>query len=205
LAGAGAQHCVSISVRDSAALLDAIAGGEPGDPYCAPPAGGSFLAATQRPPGRLRVAFMRKPVGGAPLDSVLVGAVERTAKLLAGLGHHVEEAKPDYDAAAAGAALGMVMSANTWTNIQIRANARVPGPDDLEPVTRLAAERGRDISAHDSSRDPDVPSHRPATALFQTTCSCHDQDGSLGSPCLGPSSSTSRPLCPWLRSPPCAT
>ena len=37
LAGAGAQHCVSISVRDSAALLDATAGGEPGDPYGAPP------------------------------------------------------------------------------------------------------------------------------------------------------------------------
>ena len=152
LAGAGAQHCVSISVRDSAALLDAIAGGEPGDPYCAPPAQGSFLAATQRPPGKLRVAFMRKPVGGAPLDRVLVGAVERTAKLLAGLGHHVEEAKPDYDAAAAGAALGTVMSANTWTNIQIRANGRMPAPGDLEPVTRLAAERGRDISAHDYIR-----------------------------------------------------
>jgi amidase len=152
LAGAGAQHCLSISVRDSAALLDAIAGDEPGDPYCAPPAGGSFLAATQRPPGKLRVAFMRKPVGGAPLDPVLVGAVERTAKLLAGLGHHVEEAAPDYDAAATGAALGTVMSANTWTNIQIRANGRVPGPDDLEPMTRLAAERGRGISAHDYIR-----------------------------------------------------
>jgi len=152
LAGAGAQHCVSISVRDSAALLDAIAGGEPGDPYCAPPAGGSFLAATQRPPGKLRVAFMRKPVGGAPLDPVLVGAVEHTAKLLAGLGHHVEEAAPDYDAATSGAALGTVMSANTWTNIQIRANGRVPGPGDLEPVTSLAAERGRDISAHDYIR-----------------------------------------------------
>jgi Asp-tRNA(Asn)/Glu-tRNA(Gln) amidotransferase A subunit family amidase len=143
---------VSISVRDSAALLDAIAGGEPGDPYCAPPAAGSFLAATQRPPAKLRVAFMRKPVGGAPLDPVLIGAVERTAKLLAGLGHHVEEAAPDYDAAATGAALGTVMSANTWTNIQIRANGRVPGPDDLESMTRLAAERGRGISAHDYIR-----------------------------------------------------
>src|SRR5882762_1446149 len=152
LAGAGAQHCVSISVRDSAALLDAIAGGEPGDPYRAPPATGTFLAATQRPPGKLRVAFMRKPVGGAPLDPVLVGAVERTVKLLAGHGHAVEEAAPDYDAAATGAALGTVMSANTWTNIQIRANGRVPGPDDLEAITRLAAERGRGISAHDYIR-----------------------------------------------------
>ena len=151
LAGAGAQHCVSISVRDSAALLDALAGGEPGDPYTAP-AAGSFLAATQRAPGRLRVAFMRKPVGGAPLDPVLVAAVERTARLLEGLGHQVEEAAPDYDAAASGEALGTVMAANTWTNIQIRANGRVPGPDDLEPVTRQAAEHGRQISAHDYIR-----------------------------------------------------
>ena len=151
LAGAGAQHCVSISVRDSAALLDALAGSEPGDPYTAP-AAGSFLAATQRAPGRLRVAFMRKPVGGAPLDPVLVAAVERTAKLLEGLGHQVEEAAPDYDAAASGEALGTIMAANTWTNIQIRANGRVPGPDDLEPVTRQAAEQGRQISAHDYIR-----------------------------------------------------
>ena len=35
------------------------------------------------------------------------------------------------------------MCANTLTNIQIRADGRVPGPDDLEPVTRLYAERGR--------------------------------------------------------------
>jgi Asp-tRNA(Asn)/Glu-tRNA(Gln) amidotransferase A subunit family amidase len=151
LAGAGAQHCVSISVRDSAALLDALAGSEPGDPYTAP-AAGSFLAATQRAPGKLRVAFMRKPVGGASLDPVLVAAVERTASLLEGLGHQVEEAVPDYDATASGEALGTIMAANTWTNIQIRANGRVPGPDDLEPVTRQAAEDGRQISAHDYIR-----------------------------------------------------
>lgn len=152
LAGAGAQHCVSISVRDSAALLDALAGGEPGDPYQSPPADGTFLDATRRAPGRLRVAFMQKPVGGAPLDPVLVDAVEQTAKLLAGLGHHVEEAAPDYDAAALGAAFGTVMSANTFTNIQIRAGGRVPGPDDLEPVTRLYAERGKGFSANDYIR-----------------------------------------------------
>jgi amidase len=151
LAGAGAQHCVSLSVRDSAALLDAIAGSEPGDPYTAP-AAGSFLAATERAPGKLRVAFMRQPVGGDALDPILVAAVERTAKLLESQGHHVEEALPSYDAAAAGEALGTIMSANTWTNIQLRANGRVPGPDDLEPVTRATAEHGRTIGAHDYIR-----------------------------------------------------
>jgi amidase len=152
LAGAGAQHCVSISVRDSAALLDATAGGEPGDPYRAPPASGTFLDATRRAPGRLRIAFMRQPVGGKPLDPVLVRAIEKTAKLLEGLGHHVEEAAPDYDSAALNAAFWMVMSANTFTNIQLRAAGRTPGPGDLEPVTRLAAERGGAVSANDYIR-----------------------------------------------------
>ncbi len=147
LAGAGAQHAVTVSVRDSAALLDVLAGGEPGDPYAAPAAAGSFLAATRRPPGKLRVAFMRKPVGGEALDPVLLGAVERAARLLEELGHQVEEAAPDYDAAMLDAAFWLVMCANTWTNIQVRAAGRVPGPDDLEPVTRIYAERGRTVSA----------------------------------------------------------
>jgi amidase len=152
LAGAGAQLGVSVSVRDSAALLDEIAGGEPGDPYRAPPVDGSFLAATERPPGRLRVAFMIKPADGPRLDPVLVAAVGRTARLLADLGHHVEEAAPDLDGEAIGAAFGTVMCANTFTNLQIRANGRVPGPDDLEPVTQFHAEIGSRISAHEYIR-----------------------------------------------------
>ena len=152
LAGAGAQLCTSISVRDSAALLDALAGGEPGDPYRAPPVEGTYLAATTRSPGRLRIAFMRKPVGWQAMDPALVAAVERSAKRLEALGHGVEEAAPSYDAAALGMALGTVMAANTFTNIEVRAGGRVPGPDDLEPVTRLTAERGRAVSAHDYIR-----------------------------------------------------
>jgi amidase len=152
LAGAGAQLCVSISVRDSAALLDALAGGEPGDPYRAPEAEESFLEATRRLPGRLRIAFVRRPVGWEAMDPALVAAVERAARRLEALGHHVEEAMPAYDAAAAGEAFGTVMCANTFTNIQLRANGRVPGPGDLEPVTLLYAEKGRLVSAHDYIR-----------------------------------------------------
>lgn len=164
LAGAGAQLCNSISVRDSAALLDALAGSEPGDPYRAPPVDGTFLSATDREPGRLRVAFMRRPVGGDALDPVLVAAVEATARKLEALGHHVEEAAPEYDAAATGAAFWTVMCANTWTNIQVRANGRVPGPGDLESVTVLYAERGRSVSAHDYIRAVQT-FHRTGRAL----------------------------------------
>ncbi len=152
LAGAGAQLCVSISVRDSAALLDALAGGEPGDPYRAPEAEGSFLEGTRRAPGRLCIAFLRKPLGWEAMDPALVAAVEQTAKRLEALGHHVEEAVPDYDPVATGTAFGTVMCPNTFTNIQVRANGRVPGPGDLEPVTRLYAEQGGKVSANDYIR-----------------------------------------------------
>lgn len=170
LAGAGAQHCVSISVRDSAALLDAVAGGEPGDPYAAPPPQGTFLDATGRSPGKLRVAFMRKPVGGEALDPVLVRAIERTAKLLEELGHSVEEASPQYDSAALDSAFWRIMAANTWTNVQLRAAGRVPGPDDLEPVTRLYAERGRVVTADEYIRSAQTfhRTGRQLGAFFET-------------------------------------
>jgi Asp-tRNA(Asn)/Glu-tRNA(Gln) amidotransferase A subunit family amidase len=151
-------------VRDSAALLDATAGSEPGDPYSAPQPSETFLEATRRAPGKLRVAFMRKPVGGEALDPQLVRATERTAKLLEELGHQVEEVAPRYDASALDAAFWRVMSANTWTNIQLRAAGRMPGPDDLEPVTRLYAERGRAVTADEYIRSVQT-FHRTGRAL----------------------------------------
>jgi len=42
--GIAQEHCVSRSVRDSAALLDATAGGDLGAPYAAPPPSRPFLA-----------------------------------------------------------------------------------------------------------------------------------------------------------------
>ena len=80
LAGAGAQHCVSISVRDSAALLDALAGSEPGDPYTAPAAGlvpggdaaraGQAARGVHAQAGRRRAARSR---AGRPRSSVRRG------------------------------------------------------------------------------------------------------------------------------------
>ena len=169
LAGAGAQLAVTLSVRDSAALLDALPAGA-GRSLWRAADGGHISRRHLTEPGRLRIAFMLKPVGGEPLDPELVAAVERTADLLAELGHHVEEAAPGYDAAAMGMAFGTVMSANTWTNIQLRAAGRVPGTDDLEPVTRATAERGRQITADGYIRAVQVfhRTGRQLGAFFET-------------------------------------
>ena len=55
--GFSCGHVVSISVRDSAAMLDAIHGPEPSSPYVAPPPERPFLEEVGRDPGRLRIAF----------------------------------------------------------------------------------------------------------------------------------------------------
>src|ERR1700678_781190 len=66
--GLAIEHVVTRSVRDSAAVLDAIAGNMPGDPYSAPPQRRPFIQEIGASPGRLRIGLMkRSPKGGAPL------------------------------------------------------------------------------------------------------------------------------------------
>ncbi|MFE3200703.1 amidase [Embleya sp. NPDC059237] len=138
-------HAVTRTVRDSAALLDVVAGPLPGDPYAAlpAPAAGSFLAALDTAPTRLRVGFATANVDGVAAYPAAVRAVERTAALLAELGHRVEEAAPVWDGPATGQALGQVMSAATHAQIEDRLAelGRELREDDIEPFTRVIHER----------------------------------------------------------------
>jgi amidase len=152
LAGAGAQLCVSISVRDSAALLDMIGGPEPGDPYGLPPPAVPFLDSTSVDPPHLRVALQRRPRGGPDLDPDLVPAVDEAATLLADLGHTVTEAEPDYAFEELERAFFTIMAANIWTTLTNRAGCRSFGEDDFEPVTWAYATAGRQIAAADYIR-----------------------------------------------------
>ncbi|MYV98099.1 amidase family protein, partial [Streptomyces sp. SID3343] len=91
-------------------------------------------------------------VDGVPAHPAAVRAVERTAALLAELGHRVEEGAPVWDGAATGQALGQVMAAVTHAQIEERLAVlgRELRDDDLEPFTRVihdrtAAMRGQDL------------------------------------------------------------
>jgi amidase len=92
--GLANDHVVSRSVRDSAAALDATAGGLEGDPYWAPEPPPSYLAAISAKPKRLRIAFSTKKLDGKPLHPDCVTAIEEAVKLCEGLGHIVQEAAP---------------------------------------------------------------------------------------------------------------
>lgn len=92
--GMAIQHCLTRSVRDSAAMLDIMQGIDFGDVYHCPPPERSFLAQLDLPLPRLRIALNLTPPQGGTLDPECRAAVEACAKLLENLGHHVEEATP---------------------------------------------------------------------------------------------------------------
>ena len=153
-AGLSIQHCVSRTVRDSAALLDAVAGPVAGDPYAALPPERPFLAEVGREPGRLRIALTTRAFNGAEVDPSCVAAAEETARLLMELGHEVRKAGPEIDAAALGSATRLIVGANVRATVAERAEAigRQPREDELEPLTWAMAAAAAERDAADYVR-----------------------------------------------------
>ncbi|APH72524.1 amidase [Aquibium oceanicum] len=152
MAGLASQHAVTWSVRDSAALLDATAGPLPGDPYAPAPPARPYLQEAREDPARLRVAFSTTAPNGANVDPECAEAVREAARLCEGLGHHVEEASPDFDVAAAEAGFAAVFQANTMVNVGRATGGVLPEEGLIEPLTRAVAERGLAMPAPDYIR-----------------------------------------------------
>jgi amidase len=163
------EHVLTRSVRDSAAVLDAIAGNMPGDPYSAPPQRVPFISEIAAPPDRLRIGFMnRTPQGVAVLHRDCLAAVENAARLLESLGHDLAESHPAaLDEFLIGADLtktGPSVSDQPLANWEAFANVFVSDTrltlnnlgaiigrhitaQDVEPFTWTAAEYGSRVSA----------------------------------------------------------
>lgn len=96
LSGLAIDGPLTRTVADAAALLDVMAGYEVGDPYWLPDPPESFLSATQKPTGPLRIAFATDipPVG--KVNPICEQAVLEMARLLEGLGHAVEPIQLDF-------------------------------------------------------------------------------------------------------------
>jgi amidase len=147
------QFAVTRTVRDAAALLDAVAGEEPGDPVVAPPPSRPYLDEVGAPVEPLRIGLLTTgPTEGQAVHADCVNAAEHTAVTLAGLGHHVEAGAPDgFDDPARLATFLAIWSCNAAFAVD-RWGATL-GRDlteaDVEPITWFLAERGRRISAVD--------------------------------------------------------
>jgi Asp-tRNA(Asn)/Glu-tRNA(Gln) amidotransferase A subunit family amidase len=145
--GLSCQHAVSVSVRDSAALLDALSGSEIGDSIVAPTSG-SYRQAAGRAPGRLRIALVEQAANGAALHPDCRDAVLDAARLCESLGHAIEPADLDIDAASLGEAMTACIAVDIATRLDRCAaeRGRPITEDDVEAVTWRFAERGRTVT-----------------------------------------------------------
>ncbi len=148
--GLAAEHVLTRSVRDSAAVFDAISAPIPGEPFVAPSLQRPLASEVGRDPGRLRIALMRHH-GECEVEPACVEAVEAAGRLPESLGHDVEIAHPPAmeDPALSDLFVRQFAAGTAWALDHYWA-PRVGRPiteDDVEKITWMIAEIGRSSSA----------------------------------------------------------
>lgn len=139
------------TMRDTAALLDCLSVPQAGDPFHIPTPDDGFMPWLKRTPEKLRIAWTTAPTMDAPVDQEVAAAVEAAARQLDDMGHMVEQADLVFDQEAASQMMCAVWFFGfhkTLDNIGSRTG-RVPGPDNLEPVTWGIYKRARDMDPYE--------------------------------------------------------
>lgn len=148
--GASSEHVISRSVRDSAAMLDALAGPDTGAPFHIAPPARPFLSEVFAAPQKLRIAFS----GHSPIHRNVhpdcLQALEETATLLRELGHEVIEARPDVDGEALARCYITMYMGQTAANVR-NAVAKGAKENEFEADTRALALLGESLSAGEYS------------------------------------------------------
>ncbi|HBH33100.1 MAG TPA: amidase [Psychrobacter sp.] len=150
--GAVADHVITRSVRDSAAMLDATAGREVGAAFVAEASDqGRFLDATKTPPKSLKIALMREPLfPGAKVDKEVTAVLEQTGRQLEDMGHRVDYDTPKIDSDRMWRDFFTVVCAHTAylvEDLELRYGKQQVA--NLEPQTRNMAMIGRSLSVMD--------------------------------------------------------
>ncbi|MDA2890209.1 amidase [Mycolicibacterium sp. BiH015] len=148
--GAAVDGVVSRSVRDTAAMLDVLCGGEPGGPYVPALPESAFASFVGQDPGKLRIG-VRVPSAITPdPHREAYAAVEAATQALTELGHVVEELPeaPFDDAALARDFLLTWFATLAW---QVEETKRISGAGDdgFERDTLIMAALGRATSSVD--------------------------------------------------------
>lgn len=150
IAGMSTPHALSWSVRDNAALLDATAGADVGDPYACPGPGerfgdtegaaSRFWAASERDPAPLKIAMTLTSPLGTPVDPEILARTAEAVQLLADLGHEVVAVDDaGYDAHALKDAWRVIAGVNVAS--AVAARGQLLGLDD--PVSLLEEVNGQ--------------------------------------------------------------
>ncbi|QER39784.1 amidase [Acinetobacter suaedae] len=95
--GAAMQHVLCKTVRDSAAMLDAVQGPEQSSLFTIQAPNQKYLDIIQQSPKKLKIAFNTQSPIGTKVSKDAIQAIQQTAKLLESLGHVVVEDRPKID------------------------------------------------------------------------------------------------------------
>lgn len=165
---------LSRTVRDSAALLDAIQGAETGDPYAAQRPRRPYLEEITQEPGRLRVGLMTTPWNGRAVEPAVREATLAAARLLESLGHRVDVTPVDLgvDWEEFVLANARLFTANlvTWIDGFAAAFGRPVDESTVEPETLASYAWGRTVSGPEFVHALDVRNRvaRSIGAHFET-------------------------------------
>jgi amidase len=154
--GLGVDFAITRSVRDTAALLDAVHGEAPGDPYVAPAPLRPYREELEAEEGTLRVGILTEAPVPVEVHADASRAVSATATLLGELGHEVDAdvpALPDLGGPGLDPKLAFfnryhAAQAATLAQLEIVIGREI-GKDDVEPLTWAMAEEGRRLSGGD--------------------------------------------------------
>ena len=150
--GLAVEHCVSRTVRDTAALLDATRGPGVGDTVIAPPPARPYVEELGADPGRLRIGILDHHAQGGRVDAEVTAATQAVGRLLESLGHHVEVAWPKaLEDETLGSKFGALWSTNMGI-AQRRFEEQLGRPladGELEPMNRVQADFAEHFTAVD--------------------------------------------------------
>ena len=152
LEGWGGQsifHCVSVSVRDSAALLDVTSGPEKGAPYRSANQDKSFLEQINIEPGNLKIGYLED--SSIAVDEEVKEVMNSTIDLCQKLGHSVESTKINFSSEEISLAIITIISSNVAYAVKSQSNqtSREVSNKFFENVTLQMAENGANFSAID--------------------------------------------------------
>lgn len=151
------EFIMSRTVRDSAYMLDEVAGQDTGSYYSAPAQTRPFRDEITRQPGKLRIAFSTTGPDNVPTHPDCVAAVEQAAKLCQDLGHHVEQACPTLPESLSEkfgeSFLGALAIETAQDADELAALVGRPATaEDFEPANWSFIEHGRSFSGVDAVR-----------------------------------------------------
>jgi len=149
-AGAVVEHVLTRSVRDTAAILDAVSGPMPGDPNFAPLPVRPFLSEVGADPGKLKIGMLTSAAEKNMTTHVdCVKAVQEAGRILESLGHHVEESfPPPLGSRELRRNISILSSVALARDLDILSDkiGRTITPDDVEPFIWAFAELGRKVT-----------------------------------------------------------